>query len=365
MKIALLASLRFHTHTGARTKTKKVYDLLSEYHNVDLLNLNITNTEPLPENFTGKDFSCADNRLPGTLRESIVAGRLLAHFSDQDYDIIWSYQGWQHTLLIAWAASRMYGIPLIVGINDQRSAKGLKGHIVNSWMRNYILKSADTLALESETLTSEIDNLEIDSDHWLVTPSGIDINSFHRPQVPKRDSPTVFYVGRAKDIDLLFEATPFIAEEFPQIEVRIAGVEATDFPEVTDNKITFLGYVPDNVLREEMNAAHVCVIPYKQSETAGRPQKLLEYMAAEKCIVATDLPFNTQMLEDGRNGIVVDPDPEAFAAGVRDAIRNPEKRQRLATQAHRDVIEQFSMEAMQTKLDAAINQALENHNKKS
>lgn len=359
MLIGLVASLEFHTRTGARTRATKVYESLSQNHSVDLLNVSRENRAGLPEKFKGREFSATDQRLPGTIREMIAGKRVLEHCRRTDYDLVWSYNGWQHTPVISMAASHLQDIPLVVGVNDHRSGSGLKGRVVNDWLRKRIYEMADALVLESETLRADIDGLDVDDSRIILAPTGIDIDSFYEPEVAERDVPTIFYVGRDKDLDLLFESVPIVAEAFPQVECRLAGVDEDDYPSVTHERIEFLGYVSEEQLRTEMGQSHVCVVPYRDAETAGRPVKLLEYMSAEKCVVGTDLPFNAQMIRDGENGLLTKPTAEALAAGIKTVLGDPERRKEMAATAREDV-RAYSLEEMQANLDRAVRSAVEN-----
>lgn len=79
-------------------------------------------------------------------------------------------------------------------------------------------------------------------------------------------------------------------------------------------------------------------------------------MSASKCIVATDLPFNTQMLTDGENAIITDIDPTFFADGILRALNQPDERDRFAAQAREDV-QAYSLEQMEQNLKEALQLA--------
>lgn len=359
MKIGFVTSLRFHEHTGARTRAQRIYQQLSQTHNVDLLNVNIINKDPIPDEFNGGgDFAPTSASIPGTVREIIAGKRLISHCRKEEYDLLWSYHGWQHTPVVTWISSELQHIPLIVGVNDHQSGTGIKGTLVNEILRKHIYKQADLLVTESETLETELRELEIPPRRINTIPTGIDINEFYRPEISEADSPTAFYVGRDKDLDLLFEAASIVKESIPDLCVQIAGVDQEAYPKITEDYITFLGYVSDEKLRTKMGAAHVCVVPYRNAETAGRPVKLLEYMSAKKCIVGTDLPFNRQMIRDGENGLLVDTEPKAFAARLKTALRNEKLRHRLAKQAREDVCD-FSLKRMSEEIEKAVARAVE------
>ena len=84
--------------------------------------------------------------------------------------------------------------------------------------------------------------------------------------------------------------------------------------------------------------------PEKQertSEISARytsPLKLFEGMAAERALIASDLPSLGEVLEHDRNAWMVAPDdPAALAEGLRTLLADASRRDRLAAQARDDV----------------------------
>jgi glycosyltransferase involved in cell wall biosynthesis len=69
------------------------------------------------------------------------------------------------------------------------------------------------------------------------------------------------------------------------------------------------------------------------------PLKMFEYMAAEKPILATQLPSVMEVLVDGKNAVLVEPDnPKALAQGIRRIMEDKEFSRRISAQARQDVI---------------------------
>jgi glycosyltransferase involved in cell wall biosynthesis len=69
------------------------------------------------------------------------------------------------------------------------------------------------------------------------------------------------------------------------------------------------------------------------------PLKLFEYMAAEKPILATRLPSVMEVLADGKNAVLAEPDnPRELAHGIRRIIEDKEFSQRIGTRARQDVL---------------------------
>jgi glycosyltransferase involved in cell wall biosynthesis len=348
VRIALIAAVGFDEHTGARTRALRIYRRLTGAHDVTLVGVSTTGASAPPDDVRYVDMGCRPDWAPLTARE-LATGVAAVQWGgrvNEEIDLVYSYNSWLHTPLISYAVSRRLGVPLVVGVNDHRRGTGLKGKVVNEWARRRVLNTADLLVLESETLRRNLVEFDVTPARDVVVPTGIDVESYHRPDIEPATAPTVFYVGRDKDLDLAIEAATKVRTRIPDVTFRFAGVDGDAYPEAADRpEIEFLGFVSEAQLHRELAQAHVCIVPYRDAETAGRPVKILEYMSARTCIVATDLPFNTQMIRDGENGILTDPTPSAFADGVVRALEAPALRTRLVEQAWEDV-QQFSLAHM-------------------
>jgi len=67
------------------------------------------------------------------------------------------------------------------------------------------------------------------------------------------------------------------------------------------------------------------------------PIKLFEYMASRRPIVATALPSVKEILEDGKNALIVEPNSEdSLYYGIKRALDDRELAERLALQASND-----------------------------
>jgi glycosyltransferase involved in cell wall biosynthesis len=108
------------------------------------------------------------------------------------------------------------------------------------------------------------------------------------------------------------------------------------------SRVHVAGYVPPGDVPLWLAAADVLALPNSGREVISArytsPLKLYEYMAAERPIVASDLPSLREVLRHGHNAYLVAPDdPVALAAGLLAVLGNPHLAARLAEQARRDV----------------------------
>ena len=84
--------------------------------------------------------------------------------------------------------------------------------------------------------------------------------------------------------------------------------------------------------RALMRRASVVVSP--RTKGFNMPLKIFESLAGDQPLVATRVPAHTQVLTEDEC-ILVDPEPEALAAGVITASRNGSRRDEVVHGAHR------------------------------
>lgn len=104
------------------------------------------------------------------------------------------------------------------------------------------------------------------------------------------------------------------------------------------------GHVPHEIVARYLKASDVLVIPYTSRMTIKggtnasgftSPIKLFEYMAAEKPIVITGLPTIREVVTDGEEVLLVEPDSsESLYRGLRRVLEDDSLSRRLAGNAY-------------------------------
>ena len=88
------------------------------------------------------------------------------------------------------------------------------------------------------------------------------------------------------------------------------------------------------------------------SEMEGRSLAIMEAMAHQVAVVATDIGGNTQLVRDGRTGMLFPyADPDALAGVLNRLFTDGALRCRLATEARRVACEELSLELSAKVLD--------------
>ncbi len=92
----------------------------------------------------------------------------------------------------------------------------------------------------------------------------------------------------------------------------------------------------------------------------GMPNIVMEAMAMEKPVVATDVNGVRELVDAGKTGLLVPPaDPAALAETIDSLFDSPEKLKAFGKAGKQRVAEQFTMERMTDALDAYLRSKLE------
>ncbi|HSE24455.1 MAG TPA: glycosyltransferase [Pyrinomonadaceae bacterium] len=105
-----------------------------------------------------------------------------------------------------------------------------------------------------------------------------------------------------------------------------------------------------NRIADLLAISDVCVLSSKGVE--GFSNSILEYMAAGRPVVATDVGGAREAVVDDETGYVVKPqDFQAMAAHLISLLRDPEKALAMGAQGRKRVLEQFSCEAQLKRVE--------------
>src|SRR5208337_662520 len=120
----------------------------------------------------------------------------------------------------------------------------------------------------------------------------------------------ILYIGKIdkhRGVDLAVRALPKLRRDFPNVTLTIVGdgTERRRLQELAlslgiENAIRFPGWVEHGETGEYIKKSTVCLIPHLKSEHTDTtvPNKLLDYMALGKSIVASDCLPMKQIIED-------------------------------------------------------------------
>lgn len=158
-----------------------------------------------------------------------------------------------------------------------------------------------------------------------------------------------------KGVDGLIQVLP----ELPETGLVIVGdgplrgelsAQARDLG--VEGRVRFVGTIPKEQVLAYLRACDVFVL---NSTYEGLPHVLLEAMAAGLPVIATDVGGTGEIVESGRNGLLVPPhDPPALRQSLLRILNSPSEAKSLV-QEGKDTLTRFSLEAMVDHTEATIS----------
>jgi glycosyltransferase involved in cell wall biosynthesis len=120
----------------------------------------------------------------------------------------------------------------------------------------------------------------------------------------------------------------------------------------------FTGAVPNDALPQYYQAADLFVLSSRTGE--GLPVAVLEAWACALPLIATAIGWQTGVVENGRNALLIPAcAPEHLAQAIRWCIENPASAQRIGEAGRATVLRHFSMDAHVSALLATLYRATE------
>jgi glycosyltransferase involved in cell wall biosynthesis len=167
-------------------------------------------------------------------------------------------------------------------------------------------------------------------------PEGADVFVVHHPTGmrdlgPGRDRGYLFTASRldnAKRVELLVQAMEHVDAE---LVIAGNGPEEERLRSIATSNVRFAGRVPERELaRLYRDARAVAFVPYEEDYGLITLEAML---CAKPVITVRDGGGTTELVDDGVNGRIVDPSPEAIAGAVRDLWADRRGRRRMGRAA--------------------------------
>jgi glycosyltransferase involved in cell wall biosynthesis len=175
----------------------------------------------------------------------------------------------------------------------------------------------------------------------------------HRVSPPRVRLLAVGRLVRKKGLDTFVDACAVLRSRGVDFEAVIAGESGDHEQEVRgrvaanglEERVTFLGPLTQAGLFEQYQQASVFALPCRVLEDGDRdgiPNVLMEAMACGVPVVTTGVSGITELVNDGVNGLVVDPDrPTDLADALHRLIKDPGLAQELGEQGRRTIATGF------------------------
>ena len=368
MKIALLSEKYTPDIGGLAISTGRMgYLLASAGHHVRVFaptsNLPASEKRTLPHSGVSVTRFGAHKRVDDTLVDWFEL--IVEEHKREPFDLLHAYFLPQAGFVAAYAGKYL-NIPSVVSIrgNDiERAAfdPSKFSHVM------YALQNAGAVTTNASELVKKAKAF-IEREIFLI-PNGIDTESFkpmERNEVLAESSgiantgtvkeqrlSVIGFVGELREkkgMKTLLAGYAQANKKLPAVLLIIGEVRAGEDKQTFDEfvsanpntKIIVTGYISHSDIPAYYSLMDIFVHP---SLRDGMPNALLEAMACEKAVIATPVGGAIDVIEDGKNGVLVNVnDAEALAESIIQLLSQPEKRRAISRSAREAVIHRFTPE---------------------
>ena len=227
-------------------------------------------------------------------------------------------------------SSKLKKVPLVLEVNAPLAYERNQ-YLKLAWKRlahfceKTICKHIDLLVVVSTPLKDYFVKQGIPENRILVTPNSADPDKFapHAETGKKirkkygipEEAIVIGFVGKLRPwhgVELLVRSMETIVKENGNCHLLIVGYGPSEeelkkqckYFEL-NNYVTFTGKIPHHKIPEYLNAFDIAVSP--KATFYASPMKILEYMAAQKAVIAPEMPNILDIIEDQKTGLCFQP----------------------------------------------------------
>ena len=192
---------------------------------------------------------------------------------------------------------------------------------------------------------------------------GLDLSRFASPGArqsdrdgTQQDAPvrltTVCRAVEKKGLDILLEALARLPEDCNWQWTHIGGGALIDRLQAQakrlgiNQRITWLGAQPQTRVLQEYRQADLFVLPCRiagDGDRDGLPNVIVEAQSQRLCCLSSDVSGVPELIEDGKNGLLVPPDDVgALTGALLDIIADPTRRNEMGRRGEERVRREFS-----------------------
>lgn len=321
--------------------------------------------------------------LPGTGYDVWDTAARLGWVNGRSYDLIHAFECRPVVIAPALYLQKRHGLPLITdwcdwfgrgGSVEERPNPILRAVLrpVETFFEEHFRSYAQGTTVINHILRQKALGLGLPADKILLLYNGVDVAAI-RPQnqlaVRQRlglppDAPIVAYTGAIfqRDAELMAAAFDQLHAQNPAVRLLLVGYCNIAVEEMVREKTAVFrtGPVSAAQLADYLAAADLGWLPLRNSgANRGRlPMKLLDFMAAGKPLVVTDVGDQGRLVREKQLGWVAPDKPAQLAQTVLEALANTAVCQQIGQHARRIAETEFTWEVITDQLETFYQQVV-------
>jgi len=258
------------------------------------------------------------------------------------------------------------GVPYVVHIHGSRFAdfeRGLPTSLKRR-VRAFLNDAERVIVLGESSKAHLVSEVRLEPDLVEIVANGVPGPEFSTPANPASSIVKILYSGRLGDRKGVGELIRAVAKlsDRDDWQLCVAGNgDVAAYAALAQSlgigeRVEFTGWIESNSLQALLQAAEIFTLP---SHAEGLPLSVLESMAYSCAIVTTPVGNIADAVEDGVNGLLVNPgEVDSIAQAIAKLLDDPELRASLGGAARTTWEERYSHQQMAAKLGEVWNEAL-------
>ena len=224
-----------------------------------------------------------------------------------------------------------------------------------------VLKKVDRIALLSERVKKIVGKF-IPKDRLSVLPSSVRISDFlnekEKLEILSNNRINILFVGGGdpfrKGLMDVIKSIPLVVEEYDNVSFILTGGENVSKvqPECEEmgiiKYVNFWGWIKEEEKIKLYNSVDMLLLP---SYNEGLPYVIIEALAAGIPIISTPVGGIPEVVEDGKNGFIIDfGDYNALAKRILYLLQNEEKREIININNRTKAKEIYSLKSLVNRI---------------
>ncbi len=229
---------------------------------------------------------------------------------------------------------------------------------INKFHEKRALRKANGHLSVSQYAADVTNQLFHTTKNFTIIPNGINTNLFSNTDTCN-DAKTILYFGgiiRKKGVLEIPHYFNEVIEKIPDAQLILIGQDMYDkltgnvstfqmmqqlFSEEAVLNVKFLGSVPYQEIKKYIENATLCIFP---SYAEALPVSWIEAMAMGKPVVASNIGWAKEVIDDGIDGFLVHPSKHSdFANKIIQFLQNKRLQKELGIEARQKIERKFSM----------------------
>lgn len=256
--------------------------------------------------------------------------------------------------------ARKAGIPFVLTPVHHPRWKGWRYRVYEQLYRD-----SDALIALTQAEKQLMISLGVKEDHIFITGTGPNLANESHPEEfrekHKISGPFVLFLGQHysyKGFKQVLQSAPIVWKKCPELTFVFIGPDADNsadyFKNDLDRRILRLGKVSLQEKTDALAACSLLCVPSVQESFGGI---YVEAWAFKKPVIGCPIPAVREVISNGKDGLLVDQNPEAIAGGILNLIEHPSIMQQMGEAGFRKLVEKYTWERL-AKLTEDVYQKL-------